>query len=197
MQKLTKEIKSTFAGLAALLVGVGSAETALAATKTVTARIPPGRYVHSNNPKCGVQGPLSKLNDPEVVATVTAVNAKAGAVVYVVGTAFEVSESSGGDIAKWIKQANGPDYAACADMCVHTARGTTLTGIEWSDRDGGYGDVSLKKAKEGISNKDQKDYSGWRNFLAFKSDGQWFVCGTGTNWSGDQYAVKRIRIQFD
>lgn len=178
---------------------LSAATSAAAAKRVVEHKVPKGMYAQSNNPKCGVSSPLTKLKDPEVVAAVAAVSTGyAAGVVFLVGTGAEISESSGGELAKWINSLSGSDWASCADMCIAAPAGKTLTKIEWSDRDGGFGNVSLAKAEAGIGNKDMKDFSGWRNFRAFQgSDGAWVVCGRGTNWSHDQKALKRIRITYN
>ena len=132
-----------------------AATAAVAGQRTVEATVPKGMYAQSNNPACGVSSPLTKLNDPEVVAAVAAVSTGyAAGVVFLIGTGAEISESSGGELAKWINSLGGGDWSSCADMCIAAPTATTLTKIEWTGRDGEFGGVSLDKATAGIGNKE-------------------------------------------
>lgn len=175
---------------------IANSGQSIAGIREVVARIPPSPYVSVDNPNCGVRGPLFQLSTPGVTAVVAAVSAKAGAAVLVVGKVIDISEKSPGILAEHINRMTGSNWSSCADMCVQTPSGAELKKIWWSDRDGIYGPLALPGAKAGIANRSTKDFSGWRNLIAVNMNGRWVVCGTGTNWSHNKIATKRIKIEY-
>jgi len=161
--------------------------------------VPVGMYVRSENPSCGIPTTLASLGkDKKVVKAVgKAMGPKVASVVILVNKADEVAESSGGDLAGlWNKVTGKRDGASCAAMCVRLPTGARPKTVQLSDRHGA-GGLAKRFVNGSIEvNATTGDYSGWRDVVSTKSDGRWFVCGTGTNWSGDQTARKRLAVTY-
>jgi len=134
-----------------------------------------------------------------VVSAIGAVaGPKAAGVVFLIGEEAHIIESAGGDWARLMQElTGGNDWSSCADMCIAAPSGARLTNIEWSDRTGSLFHIAENVWEGGAPNVSNEDWSGWRNLLAFKNESdQWVVCATGTNWSHNQSATKRIRITY-
>lgn len=168
-------------------------------SESVQANIPNGMYVRSDDPPCGIPTTLASLGkDPKTVAAVgKTFGPKAAAVVILVNQADQVASTSGGDGAGlWNKATGKRDGASCAAMCVRLPRGARPKSVTLSNRHGAKG---LEKAfVDGnmVVTETIGDFSGWKDVVSTKANGRWLVCGTGTNWSGDQSAVMRMAVTY-
>ena len=171
----------------------------VAGTTSKIVTVPKGMYVRSFNPPCGIDSGISKLGkDPKVTLAVSKLfGPKAGAVVVLVSKADEIAMQSGGDIAGlWNKAVGRRDGASCATVCMKLPARARPKSVVLSSRTGAGG---LKpKFVDGSILEDgpMQDWSGWRNVVSANDGGRWLVCGTATNWSGDQPATKRIAVTY-
>ena len=180
-------------------VAVVLTSNAFGKTESVIADVPEGMYVRTDNPVCGIQTTLASIgNDPKVVAAVAkTMGPKAAAVVILINKADQVTQKSGGDLAGiWNKATGKRDGASCAAVCVRLPAGAKPKMVNLSDRHAA-GGLNKPFVDGSIAVNDTlQDFSGWRDVVSAKSKGRWLVCGTATNWSGDQTARKKLTVTY-
>lgn len=171
----------------------------IAGTTSKIVTVPKGMYVRSYNPPCGIDSGISQLGkDPKTTRAVSKLfGPKAGAVVVLVSKADEIAMQSGGDIAGlWNKAVGRKDGASCATVCMKLPAGARPKSIALSGRAGAGGLTPKFVDGSILVDGPMQDWAGWRSVVSANDGGRWLVCGTATNWSGDQPATMRIAVSY-
>jgi hypothetical protein len=161
--------------------------------------VPHSNYVKTDIPPCGVPNNLGQIADNPQLATaiMKALGPEAGGIVLGICQADKLAAGTGGDIAGlWRKASGQTDVSSCAITCVRLPKNVTPTQVLLSNR---HGKTAKKyKLKNGpiVANVHNKDWSGWRDVVSSKQEGQWMVCGTALNWKHDQAATKRLAVEY-
>ncbi|QIN62660.1 hypothetical protein SBC1_26760 [Caballeronia sp. SBC1] len=177
--------------------------------------VPEGVYIHKfkGHPPCGVsKSPLAVLSNPAFVAATGAeFGPHAATVVVIAAQADQISDSHGGELAKyWNKALGKKDVASCSVVCVRTPKGAKVKTVELSGRHGNtffklpvkYETVGTGKKKtslkSGVLLQDGMtgDYSGWRDVIVTRTEGRTNVCGTATNWQDHATATKLMVVRY-
>ncbi len=104
---------------------------------------------------------------------------------------------TGGEIEKIRKKASvKKDGSTCSSFCERLHRNATPRRVFLSNRNGRSG--KGHKFKDGVivPKLHNQDWSGWRDVVSAKSEGQWMVCGTAVNWDNKRSATKKLSVEY-